>query len=210
MAPSDTQASERRAPQDRLQRSVGWRGWLVVAAVAAPIGILLHELGHYLAARAFGFADAVLHFGSVTSVSAEAEATAWQRAIQFGAGPAVTLALLAISCFATARFGARATTTAPGFAVGVRSAILGFAYLAARLRGPADNGSFDELNVARALGLPIDLVMLGTVGLLLGGWLFLILAIAPGKRIAAVGAAAAGTALGLLIYVGWLGPLILP
>jgi hypothetical protein len=166
--------------------------------------------GHFLVAHAFGFPDVVLHFGSVSDGAAEAGAPQWQQGLQAGAGPFVTLALLGICCGATVRYGARPWIGAPGFAVGIRSVLVGLAYLSARLRGTYRTADFDELNFARALGLPMDAVMATSTALVLGCWIFLALSISPGDRLKSVMAAAAGTAIGVILYVNWLGPWILP
>lgn len=191
-------------------RRYPWIYWLLFAAIAGPIGIVLHELGHLLVAHAFGFPDVVLHFGSISDGAAEAGAPQWQQGLKAGAGPFVTLALLGICCGATVRFGARPWIVAPGFAVGIRSALVGLAYLSARIRGSAGTADLDELSFARALGLSMDAVMAISTALVLVGWIFLALSISPGDRLKSLMAAAAGTAAGVILYVNWLGPWILP
>jgi hypothetical protein len=187
-----------------------WIYWVLFAAIAGPFGIVIHELGHFSVAHAFGFPDVVLHFGSVSDGAAEAGAPQWQQGIKAGAGPFVTLALLGICCGATVRFGARPWIVAPGFAIGIRSALVGLAYLSARLRGRAGTADLDELNFARALNLSMDAVMATSTALVLVCWIFLALSISPGDRLKLLMAAAAGTAVGVVLYVNWLGPWILP
>ena len=193
-----------------ISRCPSWIYWLLFAAIAGPIGIVVHELGHFLVAHAFGFPDVVLHFGSVSDGGAEAGAPQWQQGMKAGAGPFVTLALLGICCGATARFGAQPWIVAPGFAIGVRSALVGLAYLFARIRGSAGTANFDELNFARALGLSMDAVMATSTALVLVCWIFLASSISPGNRLKSLMATIAGTAAGVLLYVNWLGPWVLP
>jgi len=193
-----------------LSRYPRWVYWVLFAAMAGPIGIILHELGHFLVAHAFGFPDVVLHFGSVSDGAAGAGAPQWQQGVKAGAGPFVTLVLLGICCGATVRFGAQPWIVAPGFALGIRSALVGLAYLGAHFRGTAGKADIDELNFARALGLSMDAVMAASTALVLVSWIFLALSIAPGNRLKSLMAAAAGTAVGLILYINWLGPWILP
>ena len=193
-----------------ISRYPRWIYWVLFAAIAGPIGIVIHELGHFLVAHAFGFPDVVLHFGSVSDGAAEAGAPQWQQGLKAGAGPFVTLALLGVCCGATVRFGAQPWIVAPGFAIGIRSALVGLAYLSARFRGSAGTADLDELNFARALGLSMDAVMAISTALVLVGWIFLASSISPGDRLKSLMAAAAGTAAGVILYVNWLGPWILP
>lgn len=195
---------------DSISRSPRWMYWFLFAALAGPIGIVLHELGHFLVAHAFDFPNVVLHFGSISDGGAEAGAPQWQLGVKAGAGPFVTLALLGICCGATVRFGARPWIVAPGFAIGIRSALVGLAYLLARLRGTAGTAEFDELSFARAFGFSGDAVMATSTALVLVCWLFLAFSIPPGGRLKSLMAAAAGAAVGVILYVNWLGPWVLP
>ena len=193
-----------------ISRYPSWIYWVLFAALAGPIGIILHELGHFLVAHAFGFPDVVLHFGSVSDGAAETGAPQWQQGLQAGAGPLVTLVLLGICCGATVRFGAQPWIVGPGFAVGIRSALVGLAYLSARLRGTYRTADIDELNFARSLDLSMDAVMATSTALVLVCWILLASSISSGGRLKSLMAPAAGTAVGIILYVNWLGPWVLP
>ena len=94
----------------------GWEG----GAIAGPLSIVLHELGHFGACVAFRFPDAVLRFSSVSWAGSEefdrlwlagdVEAAAaitqpWQVAVVAAAGPVVSY-VIAIACvFAVRRSG---------------------------------------------------------------------------------------------------------
>ena len=81
-------------------------------AIAGPLSIVLHELGHFGACVAFRFPDAVLRFSSVSWAGSEefdrlwlagdVEAAAaitqpWQVAVVAAAGPVVSY-VIAIAC----------------------------------------------------------------------------------------------------------------
>lgn len=190
-----------------LQR---WLMWAAAAALTAPVAVVLHELGHFATAHAFGFPDVVLHYGSVSDSAAENGFPLWQQGVQAAAGPLVTLTIVILCCYAARRAGSKPWSVAPAFAAGIRSVVIGSTYLFIRLRHPSAQGNFDELNAARDLGLPAELVVAVNVLLLLGAWAFLIRGIPKGRRTAALGATATGTIAGLALYFGWLGPWLLP
>ena len=89
-----------------------WLAGLVGGAIAAPIGILLHELGHFGAYVACGFPETALRFSSASWAgsgqfrrlwragdleAAAAIAEPWQVAVGSAAGPIVSY-LTAIAC----------------------------------------------------------------------------------------------------------------
>lgn len=190
-------------------RTSEWLTWSAIAAAAAPAAIVLHELGHFVAARALGFSGVALHFASV-SVAEATEAAPWQRGMQAAAGPLVTLAIVLLCCLAASRHGGRAWTIAPAFGAGVRSVAIGIAYLVAVIRSPGAQGNFDELNAARGFGLPPEAVVVVNCLLIIAAWAYLAKQIEPGRRLVRLSATLAGTFAGLAIYVGWLGPVLLP
>jgi len=88
---------------------------LAVAWVAiAFVGVLLHELGHALTARAFGQTPAIaLHgMGGVTYWRQRGELTAWKRIATSAAGPGVGVTLGLAAWLAGIATGLAAETTA--------------------------------------------------------------------------------------------------
>lgn len=74
--------ANRRSVSDGLRNPNAWAG---AAAVAFPIVVLSHELGHYATARALGFSDVRLHFMSVSAPEMEAF---WMEYVHIGTPPA--------------------------------------------------------------------------------------------------------------------------
>jgi len=62
----------------RWFRDGSW--WAAVAggAIAFPIAVLLHELGHFLGYTVFGFPDPVLHYGSAAGPTRRTSRS-WKR-----------------------------------------------------------------------------------------------------------------------------------
>ncbi len=96
--------------------------WAAVAggAIAFPIAVLLHELGHFGAYAAFGFPDPVLGFSSASWSGAgefarlfragDVEAAAaivepWQEAVGAATGPFVSYLIIIACVLAVRRFG---------------------------------------------------------------------------------------------------------
>ena len=201
---------ETRAASAFAEKARFWFQWGAATAVAMPVCIVLHELGHFSAAHSFGFPDVVLRYGSVDHRAAEAGLPSWQQGIQAAAGPVVTLLIVMTCCLAVLRVGCRAWAVAPAFAAGIRSLLIAPAYLLVRVRDGTVSGNFDENNAARHLEISTDLVVAVNVLVLAGAWAFLISRMAPGRRIVTLSAILVGAASGLAVYVGWLGPWLLP
>ena len=101
----------------------GTDGWLaggVGGAVALPLAIVLHELGHFGAYVAFGFSDPVLRFSSASwagsrefailfragdMAAAAALAEPWKVAVTTAAGPTVSYLTAIVCVLAVRRFG---------------------------------------------------------------------------------------------------------
>ena len=103
----------------RWFRDGNW--WAAVAggAIAFPVAVLLHELGHFMGYTAFGFPDPVLHYGSAGWAdeahialleagdleAAAAIAQPWQEAVAGALGPIVSYLTLIACVLAVRRYG---------------------------------------------------------------------------------------------------------
>jgi hypothetical protein len=190
-----------------IRRSLPWIG---VSLLATPLGILLHELGHYSVAFVFDFPDLVLHYANVSDNADGAGFPLWQRGLQAAAGPLVTVLIVLVSCVLTVRLGARASTIVPAFAAGWRSIALGFAYLIALLLYPDAKDNFDEAIAGRSLGVPPLAIVAVSVLPIPAAWVFLLRQVPASERMVALGSTALGTVMALVIYAAWIGPAFLP
>ncbi len=209
-------------------RSGRWLAAVTGGAIAFPIAVLVHELGHLGAFAAFGFPDPVLRFSSTSwSGSGEfarhiragdVEAAAalvqpWQVAVGVAAGVIVTYLTVIACVLAVRRFGPGPLSLVLGVGLVAPLRWLGATPIfASKLRGKLQAPSnTDEGWLAALTGIPETLLLLlGLTCLLLGYW-FLVTAIPRGRRIRVVVPTLVGSvAVGGPLWVLWLGPLILP
>lgn len=202
--------------------------WAAVAggAIAFPIAVLLHELGHFGADVVFGFPDPDLGFASASwsgsrefsrlwrageMEAAAAIAEPWQVAVSAAAGPLVSYLILLACILAVRRFGPGPLSLV--FAIGF---VTPFRWtwplpvLFLMLRGTRVTWGPDEIAAAALTGIPQWLViLLGLASLVLGYW-FLVTAIPRGRRLRTVVSTLVGAVLGGVGWVAWLGPVLLP
>lgn len=195
----------------------GWRSgmrWAAAAALAAPVTVLLHEIGHFLAGLAMGFPDLVLHYGSVSDTAAESGMPQWQLGIQSAAGPIVTILLALVCCVYVARRGPDRWAIATGIVAPIRFLIgvvyIGYALLVWWRGGRMEGSNFDEHNVAVASGLPLMLILAMEIVFLLSVWVYLFRAIRGVDWRVALASIGVGAVAGLLMWITVLGPLVLP
>ena len=184
--------------------------WLASAMIAAPLTILTHELGHFLAGLAFNHPGVVMHYGSVTSDAANASYPSWQVAVEAAAGPFVTCATVILCCYFAARYRPHPFVVAVGLFAPLKFSVgLVFIYywvLGVRNSSP----NFDEFNVATQAGIsPFIPIVIGVL-VLVGGWLWLVRSIPRGSRICAIATSIVGASIGLALYAGVIGPRLLP
>lgn len=192
-----------------MKRLLLWTAWPLLLA---PLTIVLHELGHLLAALGFGFEGAALHFSHVDTGDT-AGRPGWQIGIVGLAGPLVTAASILLAIY-WGRQGTRArwpyaiaAAAASRFLVGVPYTI---ANLIARARGPRlEPPAFDEYRTGQALGWSGDL-LLGLSSLLFFAAVFwLARALPKGERTLAWLGLVLGTVAGWVLWFT-IGPMILP
>ncbi len=201
--------------------------WLLAASLSGPIGILLHEFGHFSVAVLSGFPDARLSFASASYRHSEqfwqtlasgdraaAEAIYPLNLAGFVsvAGPAVTALLIVLSVLLLI------TTKPPSFVAaflaglalmaGVRSFTGIYYILAVRPKYPDARPFFDEMNVARAFDIQVDWIAWPSAALVVLAWIVVVPRLTPDRWIKLV-AAVVGPIVGILMWAE-LGPFVLP
>jgi len=194
--------------------------WMWWTAAAFPVAVLSHEIGHYVAYRAFGFRGAVLHYGSASHAVAgefwrlmkEGDVAAatlihapWQAGVAAAAGLLMTYATIA-ACVLIARRRPHPFVVGLGLIAAIR--FLGSALVVVMFMfGRRQNGS-DEQHVAMTLNVPELAMHLVGITVLFASWRVLLRfpAQEPGGRAATL----AGIVLGGILYIGVLGPWLLP
>ena len=207
-------------------RTGSW--WAAVAggAIAFPIAVLLHELGHFGANVALGLPDPVLRYASASWSGSEEFWRLWrtggleaaaaiaeprQVAVSAAAGPLVSYVVLLACVLAVRRFGPGRLSLVfgIGFVTPFRW-IWAFPVLYLRLRGTRVPGGPDEIAAAGLMGIPQwPVILLGLASLVLGYW-FIVTAIPRGRRWRTLVPTLLGAILGGVMWVPWLGPLLLP
>ncbi len=172
-----------------------------------PLSVLLHELAHVLAGRLGGFAM-ILHHASATGLP---EVPPWAGrpgavALAALAGPLVTLALAGLGAI-----NARRAWGMPLVAAAIPRFFANLVYLVQLLlalfgAGTPASADFDESVAAAALGWP-PLALEAP-----GGLLFVVVLLWLGQRAGGGGflALLLGTGLGMALWYGWAGPMLLP
>lgn len=215
-----------RTGGSRWLRDGNWWASVAGGAIAFPIAVLLHELGHFGAYVAFGFPDPVLgccsaswsgagefatlfRAGDVEAAAAIAEP--WQGAVGAAAGPVVSYLILIACVLAVRRFGPGPLSLV--FAVGLVTPFRWtwpFPILYLVLRGARVSWGPDEMIVAALTGIPQSFfIVLALASLVLGYW-FLVSAIPRDQRVRTLVPTLVGSVLGGVLWVPWLGPLLLP
>ncbi|MCY3929935.1 MAG: hypothetical protein OXG81_16860 [Acidobacteria bacterium] len=215
-----------QVPLREWLRSGKWLAGLAGGAIAAPIGIQLHELGHFAVNVACGFPDNVLRYASVSWTgssefrrlwragdveAAAAIAEPWQVALSAAAGPIVSY-LTAIGFVLWVRRygpGPLSLVLGSGFVAPLQG-VAAIPVIAIDLFGGGFRGNQDEANFAAITGIPASLAVLpGLICLVFGYW-FLVTAFPRGQRSRAVGPPLVGVALGIALWGSVLGPQVLP
>lgn len=198
--------------------------WIGSAVVAVPLGVLLHELGHFLAYWAFGFQGVALHYASSTHT---VEKTFWQLVssgnIEAAAsllpltkvGLATTAGLLATyavtlgCCVFAARKSPHPLVIALGIFAPVRF-LSGIPTLLATLTGKTIRASTDEAHLAALTGIPLLLLNVAGLLVLVLAWIWLVRRIPKDHKWISLASLIIGLALGIFVYFSLLGPRLLP
>ena len=207
-------------------RDGGWWAGVAGGAIAFPIAVLLHELGHYGADVALGLPDPVLRYSSASwsgsgeftrlfragdLEAAAAIAEPWQVAVSAAAGPIVSYIAIIACVLAVRRFGPGPLSLV--FAIGLVTPFRWtwvFPVLYLRLRGAEVKWGPDEVVAGVLTGVPqFLLILLGLASLVLGYWL-LVTAVPRGRRVRTLVPTLAGAVVGGVLWVLWIGPMVLP
>lgn len=216
-------AGPRRTPGTPVTARAVSLQWCLGGLLAAPFAILPHEVGHYLVLLAFGVPDLTLHYVAVTwdlrefweairradFDGANAVVPVWAVALSDAMGPMVTYAIVAGCCYGCARW-----RPLPAFvAIAVLSQLrirAGVNHVVREALGIDRPANYDELRVAVLTGIPVEaLVGFALLTLLVSvAWLSRFLP--PGLRLVAVASMAGGMVVSLHLYLGVIGPWLLP
>lgn len=198
--------------------------WIGAAIIAVPLGVLLHELGHFLAYWAFGFQGVALHYASSTH---SVETRFWQllyggnveRAAAllplWKVGLATTAGILFtyLVTFACLVFAAKKSPHPLVIALGIFAPVRflsGLPTIVAALSGQRVSAGTDEAHLAALTGIPVLLLNVTGLLVLVLAWIWLLRRIPKDHRWVSLVSLILGLAFGMFLYFGVLGPRLLP
>lgn len=204
---SESALPERGPVRRELFRLLCW------SALLAPVGIVLHELGHFVVGMILGY-PVQLNVGSVSGGPALGSAPDMAVALQASAGPIVTLVLMAIAARGLGKQQGSHWAYALAITAPLRF-IVGGTYLfwvaKAWVEGTAFQGTpnFDEYNAALAFGLaPVWVVTVQIFGLV-AYWIWVMTRPRSGGRIICLVTVLVGAIIGIALWMALVGPAIL-
>ena len=199
--------------------------WAGAAALAFPIVVLSHELGHYVAARALGISGVRLHWMSVSAPALEAFWTEWARTgpppataviptayalAPIVAGLAVTYFTILVCAVWVARGARHPLIVAVGLVAPLRFYLSVGAVWTWLSGGSAPLTNEDESRLAAATHTPESLWVAAGIVLSLMASASIIASIRHQAPRGALLLGSAGLMLGILLYGAAVGPILLP
>jgi hypothetical protein len=198
--------------------------WIGASVIAVPLGVLLHESGHFMAYLAFDFQGVVLHFSSATHTL---ETTLWQQiyrgnlaaaasmiplwkvGVATAAGILVTCVVTVVCCVFAARKNGQPLVVALGIFAPLRF-LSGIATIPLALSGRPVRAGTDEAHLAVLTGIPLILLVFAGLLFLVLAWIWLVRTIPKDYRRVSLGSLVSGLALGVFLYFRLVGPWLLP
>jgi len=182
--------------------------WALFTALAGPLSIVLHEVGHALMALALGYSNVRITFHSVDRI-APVDIQPWERALTSEAGPLASLIIILLCCVIILIRRQSILAKALGLVASAQF-VGGLIYVAGAAFGADPPTDFDGARFAQYLNISIFFPALVESLLLIGSWIFFIRLIDSSERKPAVLGVVSGGALGIFIWLTLLGPLLLP
>lgn len=182
-------------------------------AVVAPLTIVAHELGHFGVGLLLGTPDLALHYGSVSDTAREQGFSAASIGVQALAGPVVTLLIMA-ACVLGLRKRVHPLFVVTLIAAPIRFAV-GAVYLAFSLQAAIEGGArgqpnFDEFKAAQALGFAVEPLLIFELVATVAIWIWMFRRLERGTRLVSLLGATVGIAVGIGLWIAYIGPWLLP
>jgi hypothetical protein len=198
--------------------------WIGASVIAVPLGVLLHELGHVLAYRAFGFQGVALHYSSSTHTvektfwqlvyrgdfpAAASVLPLWKAGLGTASGILITCLLTFVCCVLAAKKNPPPLAIALGIFAPVRF-LSGLPIILAALANKRIRASTDEVHLALLTGMPVRLPVIAGLLVLLAAWIWMVRRIPKDHKRISLGSLLSGLALGIYVYFWVIGPRLLP
>ena len=182
--------------------------WAFFAALAGPLSILLHEVGHALMALTLGYTNVRITYHSVDRI-APGNIQPWERALTSEAGSIASL-LIILLCFAIVLVRKHSVFAK---ALGMIAAVQymgGLIYFVGAIFGATPPTDFDSARFAQYLNISIFFPSLVETLILVSTWILFIKLISRAERVQAVFGIVTGGTFGIIIWLTLLGPSLLP
>ena len=198
--------------------------WIGASVIAVPLGVLLHELGHFLAYLAFGFQGVALHFSSATHslektlwqliyggnlAAAAAMIPLWKVGLATAFGIVVTCVVTFVCCLFAARKSPHPLVVALGIVAPMRF-LSGIPTISVALAGKPVRAGTDEVHLAALTGIPVLTLIFAGLLVLALAWTWMVRSIPKEHRQVSLGGLISGLALGFFFYFWVIGPWLLP
>jgi len=182
--------------------------WAFFAALAGPLSIVLHEIGHAIMALAVGYSNIRIRYHSVDRI-APVDIQPWERALTCEAGPIASLVIVLLCCLIIQKRRHSKFAKALGMVAAIQFTG-GLIYVVSLVFGAVPPTNFDGARFAQYLNISIFFPAFIESLLLIGSWMFIIGFINSSERKMAVLGVISGGALGIVIWLTILGPFLLP
>ena len=182
--------------------------WATFSAVAGPISIVLHEVGHALSALILGYTDINITYHSVARIP-PLDIQQWEMAITSEAGPIASLII--IVCCYTALLLRKQSIFLRTLAITATIQFTGgLVYIAGMIFGITSLTEFDGARFAQYLNMPIFIPAIIELLIFVGSWVYFIKSIKINERKIAISGTIFGGMIGIVIWFTLLGPVLLP
>lgn len=182
--------------------------WAFFAAIAGPISIVLHEIGHMSTALFLGYSNLFITYHSWGG-KAPMGITSVERAWINAGGPIASF-LIVMACICALCY--RRELIFPkvlGFLAPVQ--FMGcLLFVTSSLLGLSGSKVYDAARAADNLGIPVFLASLPGTIVLVASWAFFIHSIEKNHRVKEILSIVIGGILGFILWLTVIGPIILP
>ncbi|UCC16979.1 MAG: hypothetical protein JSU58_00030, partial [Dehalococcoidales bacterium] len=182
--------------------------WAFFAALAGPLSIFLHEVGHALMAVALGYTNVRITYHSVDRIAPE-NIQSWEKALTSEAGPIASLVIILL-CFAIVLIRKHSIFAKALAMITAVQFVGGLIYFVGAMFGAGPPTDFDGARFAQYLDISIFFPSFFEALILVGTWLVFIRLISRTERVQAVIGTITGGVSGIIVWLTLLGPALLP